>query len=74
MSRSSLDLSQAEEILNKEMKDLLSKSCSNISYSFKDESDIDISSLLEMRFGAIKPVLSSDERETTKERTDSLNC
>ena len=69
MSKSTLDLSQAEEILNKETKESMSKSCSNIPYSFKDESDIDISSLLDMRFG--KKLAKSGEREATLE-TDSM--
>lgn len=53
ISKSVHDLSQADEVLSDNNKDSLSKSCSNISYAFKDESDIDISGLLDMRFGKL---------------------
>ena len=54
LSISSTDLSKEDKLDEFLCSDLpASKSCSDISYSFKDESDIDIVSLLDMKFGKI---------------------
>lgn len=54
LSLSSTDLSKEEKLDEFFSSDVpASKSCSDLSYSFKDESDIDIASLLDMKFGKI---------------------
>lgn len=54
MSKSNTDLTKddnLDEILNSEVTQ--SKSCSDLTYSFKDESDVDITGLLDTRFGKL---------------------
>ena len=60
----------------------VSKSCNDLRFSFKDESDIDISSLLDERFGTVLQVRESmismkdgEEKECNEEdRLERSNC
>lgn len=67
MSKSNLDLAKddvLEEFLCSEVPQ--SKSCSDLTYSFKDESDIDIAGLLDTRFGKIGQAEKNENNDLDK--------
>lgn len=61
LSKSNTNLTDIDELFEKDVP--TSKSCSDLSYSFKDESDIDINTLLDMRFGKINKTDSGEKRD-----------